>query len=423
VEFEPKNLLNVLRVWPCAQRLLIAYSGGLDSTVLLHALVSLRAALAVDMEAIHVHHGLLAEADDWVNHCRQICAQWGIACRIIQVDARPAPGHSPEAAARAVRYEALKPLVIEGSCLLTAHHRDDQSETLFLQLLRGAGVAGLAAMPEVTRFGEGCHARPLLSYSRTALAEYAKRHQLEWLDDPSNQDIGFDRNFVRHQVMPLLQERWPAASQTLSRAARLQAEALELITDLAKQDRRAVAGNRTHTLSVLALKKLSISRQKNVLRNWICEQKLPLPTQAQLDRGREDILKAGEDRTPLVHWRGAEVRRYRDDLYAMIPLPTHDPQQEFIWCLDRPLSIPHLGMTINLEDLTTQGLVLPSSVSQVTVRFRVGGEQCRPRGESHHHALKKLFQQARVPPWQRDRTPLIYVQDKLVAVVGYWICE
>jgi tRNA(Ile)-lysidine synthase len=423
VEFEPKNLLNVLRVWPRTQRLLIAYSGGLDSTVLLHAMVSLRTALATDIEAIHVHHGLRAEAGDWVNHCQRTCIAWGVTCRIIHVDARPAPGHSPEAAARAVRYEALKSLVIEGTYLLTAHHQDDQSETLLLQLLRGAGVAGLAAMPEVTCFGEGYHARPLLSYSRPALAEYAKRHQLKWLDDPSNQDIGFDRNFIRHQVMPLMQERWPAASQTLARAARLQAEALELITDLAKQDRRAVAGSRPHTLSVLALKKLSIPRQKNVLRNWICEQKLPLPTQAQLDRGREDILKAGEDRTPLVHWRGAEVRRYRDDLYAMIPLPTHNPHQEIIWRLTRPLSIPHLGITINLRDLKAQGLVLPSSVSQVTVRFRVGGEQCRPLGESHHHALKKLFQQARVPPWQRDRTPLIYVEDKLVAIVGYWICE
>jgi tRNA(Ile)-lysidine synthase len=423
VEFDPKNLLNYLQARFRARRLLIAYSGGLDSTVLLHATMSLRTALAADIEAIHVHHGLRAEADDWVNHCRKTCTAWGVAGRIIHVDARPVPGHSPEATARAVRYEALKPLVSEGSCLLTAHHRDDQSETLLLQLLRGAGVAGLAAMPEVTRFGEGCHARPLLRYSRTALVEYAKRHQLEWLDDPSNQDIGFDRNFIRHKVMPLLRKRWPAASQTLTRAARLQAEALELITDLAKQDRRAVAGSRPHTLSVLALKKLSIPRQKNVLRNWICEQKLPLPTHAQLDRGREDILKAGEDRTPLVHWRGAEVRRYRDDLYAMSPLPPHNPHQEFIWRLARPLSIPHLGITINLQDLEAQGLVLPSSMSQVTVRFRVGGEQCRPRGESHHHALKKLYQQARVPPWQRDRTPLIYVEDKLVAVWGYWICE
>jgi tRNA(Ile)-lysidine synthase len=192
---------------------------------------------------------------------------------------------------------------------------------------------------------------------------------------------------------------------------------------LAGQDLIAVAGSRPNTLSVARLCGLSAARQRNVIRQWLIGRGLPVPTQRQLERVLIDVGGARWDGVPMVAWEGAEVRRYRDDLYAMAPRADHDPTMVLHWDAIQPLHIPHLGIMLEPSMLEAFGIASTGDEPEITVRFRRGGERCRPRGRRHHHDLKKLFQEAGVPPWERDRIPLIYVGERLIAAVGHWACE
>jgi tRNA(Ile)-lysidine synthase len=421
--FDSRKLLARLEALSGVDRFIVAYSGGLDSTVLLHALAAIRREKRFLVEAVHVHHGLQSEADQWELYCRRFCERLGVRYRSFWVDARSKPGESPEAAARHARYGILAPLLQASDCLLTAHHRDDQSETVLLQLLRGAGPEGLAAMPFVTGFGVGYHARPLLEYSRTELLRYAQGQELDWIDDPSNFDVDYARNFLRHELFPLLRRRWPSAAQTLCRVARIQAEASELASSLGEIDRVNAAGSKPGTLSVNALTELSYARRNNLLRYWIRERMLPVPTSRQLAQVSVDLLASRQDGMPCLRWPGAEMRRYRDDLYATPPLSAHDATKVYVWEQDRDLVIPHLNLRLSAEDLKAQTSIVPSSQTRFEVRFRRGGERCRREGRRHRYSLKTLFQDAGIPPWERDRIPLIYINDKLALVWGYWFCK
>jgi tRNA(Ile)-lysidine synthase len=252
--------------------------------------------------------------------------------------------------------------------------------------------------------------------------QYAKEKQLNWIDDPSNFDIGYDRNYLRHHVTTQLQRRWPSYARILSRVAATQAETAKLCSALADIDRRSATGSKPDTLSIAALKRLSRARRNNLLRYWIHTCGLPMPSRTQLTRFDQDMIDSRPDSTPCLHWLGAELRRYREDLYAIPPLAPHDHTQEIRWNLKEELRIPHLGVTLNIEVLKDQGFDLKSSRGVAVIRFRRGGERCQPKGRSYHHALKKLFQDAGVPPWERNRIPLIYVDEQLVAVWGYWVC-
>ena len=420
--FTPKQLLNRLQSLADHDRYLVAFSGGLDSTVLLHAMGALESALHAEISVVHIHHGLQARADEWVAHCKQTCRALGLSCRIIEVDAKPKQGESPEAAARHARYQALRALVTRNVCLLTAHHQDDQAETVLLQLFRGAGLEGLSAMPLIAPFAKGWHARPLLDVPREQLVQYANQYQLEWIDDPSNLDVGFDRNYIRHELYPVLTSRWPSVSSTLARTAQIHAEAVELTKRLAILDMKAASGRRIGTLSAKALIELSLARFNNLIRYWLRDCGLPTPTQRQLAQIRTDLIKARWDSRLHIRWPGAEVRRYRDDLYAMTPLSIHNPRRVYPWKLNESLTIPRLQLVLSYDKLESMGLNLVRDQAKVTVRFRTGGERCKPRRRAHHHCLKKLFQEAGVPPWERDRIPLIYVGDTLIAVIGYWVC-
>lgn len=420
--FTAETLAATLKALPSVRRYLVAFSAGLDSTVLLQVLAKSSKALNVSVEAVHVHHGLQAESNTWIEHCERICQLYAVPIRIVPVNAHPSPGESPEAAARQARYEALRQLVGQDACLLTAHHQDDQAETLLLQLLRGAGPAGLAAMPQITRFGTGWHARPLLSFTRAELEAYARDHRLSWIVDSSNRELCYDRNFIRHRVVPVIKERWPSCVQTIARAATHQGAANSLMEELAGIDLSATGGGRPDTLSARAVRTLSLQRQFNVLRAWITGRGLPLPTHRQLIRIRKDVVYGRWDSTPCVHWTGAEVRRYRDDLYAMAPLSEHDPRQVVRWNPKQPLRLANLGIELNAAQINSMGLTLMGDLRYVNVRFRTGGERCKPQGSRHHRSLKKLFQEAGVPPWERERIPLIYAGDRLVAVAGFWKC-
>lgn len=421
-ELTPQALTRQLRLFPPARRYWVGYSGGRDSHVLLHCLQAAQSELGAQLCAVHVHHGLHAEADGWAEHCQRVCDALGIPCNVLRVDARPRPGQSPEAAARDARYTALTSLLSAGDALLTAHHRHDQAETVLLQLLRGAGPHGTAAMPAAAPLGEGVQLRPLLSFSGSALATYAQRHGLQWIEDHSNQDTGFDRNYVRHRLVPVLEERWPAWDATLARNAQLQAEAAQLADALASEDLLRVGGKQPNQLNLPALQSLEPARQRNVVRAWLRSLGLPTPTQEHLRHVFTDLIAARPDAQPLVRWHGIEVRRYRDYVYASAPLQEHDPHTCIPWSLDRPLELSALGMRLVAARQRGCGVrVADCSQSQTLVRFRCGGERLKPVGSVHRRTLKTLFQDHGVAPWQRSRLPLLYVGDRLAAVADLWV--
>lgn len=423
MDFSAPNLLKVLGRFPPCRRVWVAYSGGLDSHVLLHAAAALRTCLGKVL-AVHVDHGLNPASAFWSGHCVEVCKNLDVPIRVLHVEARAAPGESPEAAARAARYRAFREVIEEGDCLLTAQHQDDQAETFLLQLLRGAGPRGAAGMPQVAPFGLGWIIRPLLSFPRAALRGYAERHGLHWVDDPSNFDTEFDRNFLRHEITPRLTQRWPAAARTLSRAAEHNAEAFKVLESVAQDDLHQMRGDRLGTVSVAALRALDEARCRNVLRFWLREQKLPIPSQAQLTHIVRDVLAAAEDAVPCVHWPGAEIRRYRGLLYAMPSRLPHASDAVLNWDTQYPLELPGgNGWLVAHETVGTGLRTEIVRTSRITVRFRRGGERCRPAGRGQTHALKKLLQEAGVPPWERDRIPLIYADDRLAMVVGFWVCE
>lgn len=416
-----KSLLDALPRAGVA-RYWLAYSGGLDSHVLLHVLHGLMAQRPGSvLGAVHIHHGLRPEADQWAAHCLAVCAALEIPCQVLHVQAHPAVGESPEDAARRARYQALQGVVGAGDCLLTAHHQDDQAETLLLQLLRGCGVAGLAGMPASAPFGVGLLARPLLRHSRAELREYAERHGLRWVEDDSNAETGYDRNYLRHEILPRLRARWPAAAAALTRSAGHCAAAADLLQTLAGEDLPALHGPVPGTLRIDRLRVLDSARQDNALRAWLRELSLPAPSTAHLRQVRGALLEAAVDAMPCVRWPGAELRRYRDLLHAMTPLAAHDATQVLDWDLQAPLNLP--GGAGWLRVVPGPGLDAGLRGRRVSVRFRRGGEVCMPVGRGHHHDLRKLFQEAGVPPWQRERIPLLYVDGKLAAVVGFWVCE
>ena len=441
MSFSPAELLSFAARMTGAQRFLVAYSGGMDSHVLLHALAQLRAHFPlVELQAIHVNHGLHASAADWAQHCTRMCAALDVSCEILVVDARALAGVSPEDAARAARYSAFAEVVQAGDILFTAHHQDDQAETLLLQLLRGAGPRGLAGMSDLSRFGAGWLARPLLEFSRAELLEYALAQPLHWIDDPSNVDTRFDRNYLRHEILPLLHQRWPATQVTLARSAQHCAEAAELLEVLARSDfqdvQMANAGDVAalllptgrgkepfaDPLCVSKLLQLSPARQRNVLRFWIERAGLPMPQQRHLQQLQKEVLPAAVDAEPCAHWPGVDIRRYRDALYAMPQRPVFDASQQYEWCLNAPLKIANVGTLIACHNQQV-GLRADACAAGARVIFRRGGERIKPVGRSHHATLKNLFQQVGVPPWLRERVPLLYIGTELAAVVGYWYAD
>ncbi|MCL4315375.1 MAG: tRNA lysidine(34) synthetase TilS [Gammaproteobacteria bacterium] len=380
----------------------------------------LRDEYGVILQAAHVDHALHPDSANWTEHCQTVCAGLGIPCQTVRVHAKAGPGVSPEAAARRARYQALAGLMEPGDCLLTAHHLDDQAETLLLQLLRGSGPHGLAAMPPCAGFAQGLHLRPLLEFSRPALRRYAEEHKLRWIEDPSNISRDFARNTLRHDVIPEINAHWPTAAATLARSARHQAEAADLMDALAELDLSQAQGAHKNTLSVSRLNALSGARRRNLLRYWIKGLDLPLPDSRHVQRIVCDVLGARADATPCVHWRGAEVRRYRDQLHAMPPLPAHDADRVIPWDMKQPLILPAGLGTLSCIPDTGAGI---KAAAMATVRFRRGGERCKPVHRRETHELKKLFQEAGIPPWQRARIPLVYIDSQLAAVGGLWVCE
>jgi len=416
--FDEAALTQVLDSLPQASGWLLAYSGGLDSSVLLHAMARLDRR---PLRAVHIHHGLLPHADAWSGHCLRTCRDLGVPLEVVRLELEIPAGESLEAVAREARYAAIGALLQEGEMLLTAQHRDDQAETLLLQALRGAGIEGLAGMPACRQWRGGWHARPLLGFSRAELQAWAQQRRLDWIDDPSNRDRRFDRNYLRHEVMPLLAARWPAAAQTLARTSGHLADSLEVLQALAQSDLESC--RRAGELRLAPLRELSRPRRAMVLRAWIREHGHRVPDQRRMQQVEEQVLRADVAGSPRIDWGGVSLRRYRELLcLTPNPLPA-EPRDRLTWPEPGPLRLPAGCGELRLVE-TEQGLPRRYwSEGRVSVRWPEEGLRCRLQGRAGSRSLKKLCQEWAVPPWERPYLPLVYVDDRLAAVAGFGLCE
>ena len=420
----PGNLLAAAldRCAP-AKHYQVAYSGGLDSHALLHAAAQLRSQRnSFLLSAIHIHHGIQAEADRWAEHCAEICRALAVPLQIIHVDAAPASGESPEEAARNARYQALKRCVTQQTALLTAQHRDDQAETVLLQLFRGAGLAGLAGMGMESVFGQGRLIRPLLDCSRQSLIDYAHQHQLQWVEDSSNQQLVYDRNYLRHTIMPLLKKRWPGIDKTLQRSAGHCAEANDQLNRMADELLATLHRSERNTLPTGPLRHHDPATQRLILRAWIRQTGRRAPSTATIHRIIDELIPARHDKNPSIIWREGEIWRYRDELYCLEPQKTLDTTIRYRWDGQSTLKLEGNGELTSYPAADGIDELLWNSRC-ITVGYRRGGERCQLTGRSGRQQLKKLFQSAAIPPWRRSRIPLIYLDDQLAAVGEQWICE
>lgn len=401
---------------PAHSSILIGLSGGVDSVVLLHLLHKLSARFSWQLAALHVHHGISPNADAWSDFCADLCARHHISLHIERVDIAPLREHGIEAAARKLRHAAFA----EQSCdfVAVAHHADDQAETLLLQMLRGAGVRGASAMAQFTqRTGSIPLVRPLLHCSREEILAYAAAHQLHWIEDESNTDDSYPRNFLRHRVLPLLSERFPAYRDTLARSALHFAEASKLLDELAQQDAaQAIEGE---TLAVAALQALSQPRAKNLLRYFLHSIGAPMPQALQLDDMLHQLCGARQDAAVCVNYSDWQVRRYQGKVYALHALGDFDRNLVLPWQGEAELDWPALATRLKFNQSKECGISLAKlQRAPVTLRLRRGGEALRPHPDAATRSLKNLLQEHHIPPWQRDRLPLLYCGDELVCVLG-----
>ncbi|MEN4904698.1 tRNA lysidine(34) synthetase TilS [Luteimonas sp. TWI1437] len=389
----------------------VAFSGGLDSTALLHLLAHDARARVRGLVALHVHHGLQPQADAWAAHCEAVCAALGVRCEVLRVTVARDGDRGLEAAAREARHAALQARLPPGAVAVLAHHRDDQAETVLLRALRGAGPDGLAAMRPLRPFGAGWLWRPLLAVARAQLLAYAMRHGLHWIEDPSNAADDADRNFLRNRVLPLLRTRWPQADAVLTDVATLQRTTIALLDD---EDTAALAKVRTSDpamLDVARLRTLPTARRARVLRRWIAALGLPpLPRQGSAWCEATLQMPAG-DRSPQFDWAHCRLQRWRDLLHAgpqRTPLP-----REFAvdWAGTAPLVLPG-GDRLHLHGPP------PDAPLDWQVRARRGGERIALPGRTHSHALKHVLQDRAVPPWLRERLPLLIDASGRVLAAG-----
>lgn len=403
------------------QPLWLAFSGGLDSTVLVHLLANYQPKLPLRL--IHVNHQLQADATQWVKHCQQFADVLVLPLSILNVSVDLTAGMGLEAAARQARYDAIANYVGDKAVLLTGQHQQDQAETLMLQLLRGAGNRGLSAMAFQSNWQAMTIVRPLLDIDRPVLLEYARQHQLDFLEDPSNEDIDIQRNYLRHQIWPLLKNRWPAVNQTLSRSAAHLEEAQQLLDELAESDLLKIAADLSQaTLNCQALLDLSPPRQRNVLRYFLHRLNIPLPTTAILQRLINEVCAVKSDAQPLVQWSAYEARRFAGNLYIQQKLSPIASDWQLQINQPESLLLPD-GRHLVWQIVEAGGVSASALKQGLTVRFRRGGEKIQLAGHLHRHDLKNCLQQWQVPPWQRPRIPLLFAGKELVAIADYAISE
>jgi tRNA(Ile)-lysidine synthase len=394
------------------KQLIVGFSGGLDSTVLLHALTSIPA-LHHRVQAVHINHGISPNALSWQKHCEQVCTKFNVSFIAEAVEFNRLV--NIEEGARDARYAVFSCLLKAEGCLLLGHHLDDQAETLLLQLFRGAGIDGLAGMQEQASFDKGALARPFLTRSREQLQHYAIKHGLSWIEDESNLDIDYSRNYVRQQIMPLLIKKWPGVVGNLARTASHCQQAQVNLYEQAIQDCSELEQD---SLLIEPLKKLSYARLVNVLRVWFRNLKIKAPSTAIIQRIIHEIIWSRADAMPLVSWNQLCIRRYQGRIYFE-QIQKERSTQIIEWPdFPKPLLINELG-TLYASKAKT-GLNIPDK-ARISIRFRQGGECMILHQQTKK--LKKLFQEWNIPTWSRDLLPLLYINEELAAVIGYSVSD
>ncbi len=400
---------------PDATGLVVALSGGADSTALLAALAALRdeRKLHLPLRALHVDHGLQAASTAFRAQCRQLCLALQVPLTLRRVTVASGAGQSVEAAAREARLAAFVDTVKPGECLLSAQHADDQLETFLLQAFRGAGVAGLAAMPERSALGAGWMLRPLLPLSGASLRDWLRERGIGWIEDPSNADLRFDRNYLRQIVLPAVQDRWPAASRTVARSARHAALADEVLREQGRKDAQAAAVG--SDLEIAVLRRWLPRRQSLALRAWLLARGLPVPDEDRLAQVLR-LFDAREDAQPCVSWPGAEVRRHAGLLLAQGPKDRKGVATplDWRWARRRRLALPG-GGSLELREDPHGELDLARLPALLTVGTRQDVGRRTPVCD-----LKSLLRESGVPAWRREAVPLLFESARLLAVADLW---
>jgi len=406
---------NYLQDNPSVTDYCVAYSGGVDSHVLLVLMAALRSQYPdVNVRAVHVDHSLQVDSVNWVEHASDVCESLNVPLQVCRCQVH-AGSQGPEASARKARYLEFARVLKKDEHLLLAQHAEDQAETFLLQALRGSGPDGLAAIPRKRKFAQGVMARPLLGCSQEAIQKFAMINSLEWIEDPSNQEQHFDRNFLRLKIMPQLKSRWPAATQTLARSSMRCAAASQALLGMAQKDLDAVKVSGKPELSLSALKALPKESAYTAIRLWVRQRGLQMPRLQDLVQVHDNLISARHDSNGIVNVRDYEFRRYKDSLCLLMPQAEQKPFR-YTWSAPyRDIFIAETGLTITLAECLKQGIQLPSE-GNVTIKSRAGGELIKLGQPSFHKSVKKLLQESSVPPWQRDSIPLLYVQDRLAAI-------
>ncbi len=424
-----------------AHPIVIAYSGGVDSQVLLYALAKLKGQglIANPITACHVNHGLSDNAQAWQLFAEKSCKALSVDLKVACVNVKAKAQHSLEALARDARYQALTQVNKQASFIITGHHSDDQSETFLLALKRGSGIKGLSAMAKQTMLAQHYLVRPLLAITRDDIVAYAKAHQLDWVEDESNTDTRFDRNFIRQDIMPLLKTRWPSIARSINRSAQHCLEGQSLLDELAAGDLSHCL-NQDRSLSIDYLLSLSEARFNNAIRYYLDENHCLMPSSEQLRQLRQQ-LNCAEDKMPNVKVSGGVFRRYKSALFLTANFASIENWQKDIelssernsWqdTVSLPDNLAELrlsyGEPINeLASIAGERMLslnLPDEVQQITIRFSHNNPRCLPDYRKHSRPLKKVLQELAIPPWQRKRIPLIYFDDEFVAAAGYFVCQ
>lgn len=393
-------------------RLCVAFSGGPDSTALLHALAQLPEARARGLRALHVDHGMNPQSPDWVEHCLRFCDTLNLPCDVLRVQVELDTGLGLEAAARHARYTAFAAQLQQGEFLLLAHHRDDQAETVLLKLLRGAGPDSLGGMHALRPFALGQLWRPLLELSRKQLLDYVEAEQLPCINDPSNSDTRLARNHLRHDILPRLERLWPQAVDSIVHSAALSRAAADVLRVqwLAVFD--TLRDPATNTVDAAGWLALHPALREPLLDHWLHALGLPAPTTAQRQQ-IEHQCNARAGQQPCVQWRGAELHIWRGRLWAQSPQPSVDSEWTTTW-RGEALLLPD-GGTLSLVDAHAR-LIEP-----IDVRLRQGGERIKPAGDTYTRELRDLFQQAMIPPWRRPGVPLLYAGGEIIGVADRWM--
>ncbi len=410
-----------------AARWCVAFSGGPDSCALLHLLHSWQIACKQDtpkLIAIHVNHGMQAASGEWQAHCEALCDTWGIPIVVIQAVVENA-GKGAEAAARDVRYAAFEAELSCGDILFMGHHLDDQVETYFLRLMRGSGLSGLSAMPDSRVLGEAELLRPLLGVQRSELQAYLEQHQLTAIEDPSNFNTSIDRNYLRQEVLPLLADRWSGYRQTVARAAGHASVAQAVIEECLPQPATVFSVMGDPGLEQRGLNGVSIDAAMIKLRSWLRGQGCNMPDQQLLTEFVRQLRESAAAASPRLSSGDFELQRYRNCVY-LLPEFTRDAGsgshgEGVSLAIGEDCPLPGFGR-LTLAPAAAAGLRLDAQ-DRLTIRWRQGGERCRPMGRAYNQRLKKLLQEFLVPPWWRERIPLLYLDDELLAVGGLWLCE